>query len=50
MNSEQIDRGLPKGTTVGYYIGGMKEGGASMAQVPLGTYSGFEYDGDGQSS
>lgn len=40
---ERIERGLPKGTTVGYYIGGMKEDvreeGARTAQVLLGTYA-----------
>jgi superfamily II DNA or RNA helicase len=40
---ERIERGLPKGTTVSYYIGGMKEdvreGGAKTAQVLLGTYA-----------
>lgn len=40
---ERIERGLPKGTTVGYYIGGMKEEvreeGAKTAQVLLGTYA-----------
>ena len=40
---ERIERGLPKGTTASYYIGGMKEnvreGGARMAQVLLGTYA-----------
>jgi superfamily II DNA or RNA helicase len=40
---ERIERGLPKGTTVGYYIGGMKEDvreeGAKTAQVLLGTYA-----------
>jgi superfamily II DNA or RNA helicase len=40
---ERIERGLPKGTTVGYYIGGMKEEireeGARTAQVLLGTYA-----------
>ncbi len=46
----RIDRGLPKGSTVGYYIGEMKEDGARMAQVLWGTYSVFEYNDDGQSS
>jgi len=40
---ERIERGLPKGTRVGYYIGGMKEEvreeGARSAQVLLGTYA-----------
>jgi superfamily II DNA or RNA helicase len=40
---ERIARGLPKGTTVSYYIGGMKEEvreeGARTAQVLLGTYA-----------
>ena len=40
---ERIERGLPKGTTVSYYIGGMKEDvreeGARTAQVLLGTYA-----------
>jgi superfamily II DNA or RNA helicase len=40
---ERIEKGLPKGTTVGYYIGGMKEEvreeGARTAQVLLGTYA-----------
>jgi len=40
---ERIERGLPKGTTFGYYIGGMKEDvreeGARTAQVLLGTYA-----------
>lgn len=40
---ERIERGLPKGTTASYYIGGMKEnireGGAKTAQVLLGTYA-----------
>jgi superfamily II DNA or RNA helicase len=40
---ERIERGLPKGTTSSYYIGGMKEnvreGGAKTAQVLLGTYA-----------
>jgi superfamily II DNA or RNA helicase len=40
---ERIENGLPKGTTVGYYIGGMKEEvreeGARTAQVLLGTYA-----------
>jgi superfamily II DNA or RNA helicase len=40
---ERIERGLPKGTTASYYIGGMKEnvreGGAKSAQVLLGTYA-----------
>lgn len=40
---ERIEKGLPKGTTVSYYIGGMKEhireGGAKTAQVLLGTYA-----------
>jgi superfamily II DNA or RNA helicase len=40
---ERIERGLPKGTTMGYYIGGMKEEvreeGARVAQVLLGTYA-----------
>ena len=40
---ERIERGLPKGTTSSYYIGGMKEnvreGGAKSAQVLLGTYA-----------
>lgn len=40
---ERIERGLPVGTTVGYYIGGMKEEvreeGAKTAQVLLGTYA-----------
>jgi superfamily II DNA or RNA helicase len=40
---ERIERGLPKGTTSSYYIGGMKEnvreGGAKVAQVLLGTYA-----------
>jgi hypothetical protein len=40
---ERIEAGLPKGTTVSYYIGGMKEEvreeGARTAQVLLGTYA-----------
>lgn len=40
---ERIARGLPKGTTVSYYIGGMKEEvreeGARTSQVLLGTYA-----------
>lgn len=40
---ERIERGLPKGTTVSYYIGGMKEDvreeGARTSQVLLGTYA-----------
>lgn len=40
---ERIEQGLPEGTTVGYYIGGMKEEvreeGARTAQVLLGTYA-----------
>ena len=40
---ERIEHGLPKGTTVSYYIGGMKEDvreeGAKTAQVLLGTYA-----------
>jgi superfamily II DNA or RNA helicase len=40
---ERIEKGLPKGVTVGYYIGGMKEEvreeGARTAQVLLGTYA-----------
>jgi superfamily II DNA or RNA helicase len=40
---ERIERGLPKGTTVSYYIGGMKEEvreeGARTSQVLLGTYA-----------
>jgi superfamily II DNA or RNA helicase len=40
---DRIERGLPAGTTVGYYIGGMKEEvreeGARTAQVLLGTYA-----------
>ena len=40
---ERIANGLPKGTTMGYYIGGMKEEvreeGARVAQVLLGTYA-----------
>jgi superfamily II DNA or RNA helicase len=40
---ERIEKGLPKGTTFGYYIGGMKEEvreeGAKTAQVLLGTYA-----------
>ena len=40
---ERIEKGLPKGTTIGYYIGGMKEEvreeGAKSAQVLLGTYA-----------
>jgi superfamily II DNA or RNA helicase len=40
---ERIERGLPKGATVSYYIGGMKEevreSGAKTAQVLLGTYA-----------
>ena len=40
---ERIEKGLPKGTTVSYYIGGMKEevreSGARTAQVLLGTYA-----------
>ena len=40
---ERIERGLPAGTSVGYYIGGMKEEvreeGARTAQVLLGTYA-----------
>jgi len=40
---ERIEGGLPKGTSVGYYIGGMKEEvreeGARTAQVLLGTYA-----------
>lgn len=40
---ERLERGLPKGTTSSYYIGGMKEnvreGGAKTAQVLLGTYA-----------
>jgi len=40
---ERVERGLPRGTTFGYYIGGMKEDvreeGARTAQVLLGTYA-----------
>jgi hypothetical protein len=40
---ERIEKGLPKGTTVSYYIGGMKEevreSGAKTSQVLLGTYA-----------
>jgi hypothetical protein len=40
---ERIEKGLPPETTVGYYIGGMKEEvreeGAKTAQVLLGTYA-----------
>jgi superfamily II DNA or RNA helicase len=40
---ERIEKGLPKGTTVSYYIGGMKEEvreeGARTARVLLGTYA-----------
>jgi superfamily II DNA or RNA helicase len=40
---ERIERGLPKGVSFGYYIGGMKEDvreeGARTAQVLLGTYA-----------
>ena len=40
---QRIEKGLPAGTTVGYYIGGMKEevreAGARSAQVLLGTYA-----------
>ena len=40
---ERIANGLPKGTTFGYYVGGMKsegrEEGARTAQVILGTYA-----------
>lgn len=40
---ERIERGLPEGTTVSYYIGGMKEDvreeGAKTSQVLLGTYA-----------
>jgi superfamily II DNA or RNA helicase len=40
---ERIEKGLPSGTSVGYYIGGMKEEireeGAKNAQVLLGTYA-----------
>jgi superfamily II DNA or RNA helicase len=40
---QRIEAGLPKGTTCGYYIGGMKEEvreeGAKTAQVLLGTYA-----------
>jgi len=40
---QRIEAGLPKGTTVSYYIGGMKEEvreeGARTAQVLLGTYA-----------
>ena len=40
---ERIEQGLPKGTTFGYYIGGMKEEireeGAKNAQILLGTYA-----------
>lgn len=40
---ERIEKGLPEGTTFGYYIGGMKEEvreeGAKTAQVLLGTYA-----------
>jgi len=40
---ERIEKGLPKDTTVSYYIGGMKEnireGGAKTARVLLGTYA-----------
>ena len=40
---QRIENGLPNGTTVGYYIGGMKEEereeGARTAQVLLGTYA-----------
>jgi superfamily II DNA or RNA helicase len=43
VHLERIERGLPKGTTVSYYIGGMKEEvreeGARTAQVLLGTYA-----------
>jgi superfamily II DNA or RNA helicase len=39
---DRIEKGLPKGTTFSYYIGGMKEEvreeGARTAQVLLGTY------------
>jgi superfamily II DNA or RNA helicase len=39
---ERIEKGLPKDTSVGYYIGGMKtevrESGAASAQVLLATY------------
>jgi superfamily II DNA or RNA helicase len=40
---ERIEKGLPKGTSFGYYVGGMKEEireeGARTAQVLLGTYA-----------
>lgn len=40
---ERIEKGLPKGVTFSYYIGGMKEEireeGAQTAQVLLGTYA-----------
>jgi superfamily II DNA or RNA helicase len=40
---ERIEKGLPKGVSFGYYIGGMKEEvreeGARTAQVLLGTYA-----------
>jgi superfamily II DNA or RNA helicase len=40
---QRIEAGLPKGTTIGYYIGGMKEElreeGARTAQVLLGSYA-----------
>jgi superfamily II DNA or RNA helicase len=40
---QRLEAGLPKGTTFGYYIGGMKEEvreeGAKSAQVLLGTYA-----------
>ena len=40
---QRIEKGLPKGISVGYYIGGMKEDiredGARTAQVLLGTYA-----------
>lgn len=40
---ERIERGLPRGVSFGYYIGGMKEEvreeGARTAQVLLGTYA-----------
>uniref|UniRef100_A0A6C0DQ76 Helicase ATP-binding domain-containing protein n=1 Tax=viral metagenome TaxID=1070528 RepID=A0A6C0DQ76_9ZZZZ len=39
---ERIEKGLPEGTSVGYYIGGMKpevrEEGAKTAVILLGTY------------
>jgi superfamily II DNA or RNA helicase len=40
---QRLEAGLPKGTSFGYYIGGMKEEvreeGAKSAQVLLGTYA-----------